>query len=93
MKTHKTSDFSCWACGKVHNHAYDPADPRAIPAEGSLTVCVACAEVGVFTFASGDIAVRKPTPKEQKEIDASPTVRNLCARVKDWNEYLKGASE
>ena len=51
--THRMATV-CPHCGARHDRAGDPLDPSAKPKAGSVSICIVCAGLMVFTTDEGD---------------------------------------
>ena len=70
---HRTT---CPFCGFHHDRITAPDDRDALPEDGDATMCFSCGE---FTIVDNDTdeGLRKPTKKEQREIDGDERVAQL----------------
>ena len=59
----------CWSCGFVNNRQSAAADiqDNSIPNHGDISLCFQCGSPAIYDAGLED-NVRKPTPKEMREI-------------------------
>lgn len=53
------------------------------PTAGSISVCIACGQLGVYADDMLGLRIRKPTEEEQAELDADPMLQQVRAA---WRE-------
>jgi hypothetical protein len=68
----------CPTCGQEHNAASRATAEYNIPKEGDASFCFGCGAINIFEHdAPGGL--RKPTKKEQRELDGDPRMGQLLA--------------
>lgn len=74
----------CPACGYVFDDqtAIGGDGPRQ-PTAGSISICIACGEPGIYVDDMLGLRIRQPTDEERAELDADETVRQVRAA---WRE-------
>lgn len=72
---------TCPWCGRVND---DVKGAHGRPDHGDVSICFGCGGVGLFVIQPGAwTTVRKPTPTEQRELDADPFVQDVVAAVRE----------
>ena len=65
----------CPYCNRAHT-AHTSLTEAARPAEGDVSLCIVCGQLGVFTAAGW---VRKPSPEESARFNALPEIQKARA--------------
>jgi len=69
---------TCPFCGEHHDRITHPVDDDAFPKNGDASLCFACGRFCIVNLDS-DSGLRKPTKKEQRELDADDRVMAVRA--------------
>lgn len=67
------NNHSCPNCGH-HIDASTSLGSRPTPADGDVTMCWYCGEIGRFVVTAFGVSIRKLTDRERPEIEADPEV-------------------
>lgn len=64
------------ACPTCHrpNNRHANADPADQPCDGDVSICWACAAIGLFV-GTPPTSIRQPTPQEHDEISNAPEIQ------------------
>lgn len=81
MNSHATWWTVCPFCGQ-HHDAVTGVGTRGGPSDGDATMCIECGQMCVFDR-SVDGGLRRPTDKEQGDLERNGTVKAL---VDAWRE-------
>lgn len=72
-----TPTYRCPQCGYGQDHA-SSIDGDQDPKAGDVALCMKCGDATLFT---ADLRHRRPTPAEQRQIDAQDDVRRARAAI------------
>ena len=66
---------TCPYCNRLNEVASNMCDDRHGPLPGDASLCISCLFVSVF---DASLKLVKPTPEQQRAIDADPILREAC---------------
>jgi len=78
----------CPSCGRVIDGFTDPTFTGKVPSPGSVSVCVYCAEISVFTEA---LELQRPDETERVLLAAHPEIKRLVGAIKRRRAGTAGA--
>lgn len=76
-------DHTCPYCGTAHDCSTAVANDKLRPSSGDVSICAQCAGLALF---DDDLQLRKPTEKEQVELDKALAE---SAHIKSVHDALK----
>jgi hypothetical protein len=79
---------TCPYCGEHHDRITTVADEEQSPRDGDATLCWACGLIALLDSTT-DEGTRKPTRKEQREMDRDPRFTRLRA---GWKMFKRDRS-
>jgi hypothetical protein len=73
--------YACARCGYACDAASGVGSaPSAIPAEGSVSLCIRCGLLAIFT-GGADPVLRAPTEQERRNIESDPELSRIRAAL------------
>ena len=82
-------DIHCPGCGYLSNATSGLGHSEA-PAPGSVTLCLACGQLGFYALVLGQLTIRAATPAEHAELIQDERVRQaLAVRARTVGDDLR----
>jgi len=79
----------CAFCGYEADSAAAVNEPNAYPTDGDASLCIKCGKINLFDRHQAG-GMRRPSEKEQKDLDASPNVQKV---IEAWEATLSPRSK
>lgn len=76
----------CPGCGAEMDGHLACREGQSGPDDGSVSICVECSTIAIYTEVSGRLVLRYPTDEEMKSILADPHVTRAIATIRYLRE-------
>jgi hypothetical protein len=89
LRDYQTEPMKCLGCGVILDGALE-VQSSGEPKPESVSMCVYCGSIAIYTKVLGKLALRHPTDKELKEIMLQPNVRQAIWATAEVRKKFMG---